>query len=94
MKKSKQTSIGRKLEKHFKGASNYRRIDILLLLNKNDGLILEDIANGLDADYKTVSEHTRRLTEAGLINKHYVGRAVSHSLSPYGRKFVKFIKTF
>jgi len=34
------------------------------------------------------------LVQAGLLNKRYQGRSVIHSLSPYGEKFIKFIKTF
>jgi predicted transcriptional regulator len=96
MSKNKQqnNNIGRKLEKHFKGAANHRRINILLLLHKKEGLSLEQISENLDANYKTISEHTKKLAQAGLINKNYINTIVSHSLSPYGKKFVKFIKTF
>lgn len=88
MKTSKQ------LERYFKGAANHRRLDILLVINKHSDIILEDIAKILECNIKTVSEHTRRLTHAGLLNKKYRGREVSHSLSPYGKRFISFIKTF
>jgi len=88
MKTSKQ------LERHFKGAANHRRIDILILVNVNDGITVEEVAERLDCNFKTVSEHTRRLVQAGLLNKKYQGRQVAHSLSPYGKKFVTFIETF
>ncbi len=88
MKTSKQ------LQRHFKGIANHRRIDILLLVNKSEGIVLEKIAEGLDGNIKTISEHTRRLVQAGLLNKNYQGRSVSHTLSPYGRKMIKFIKSF
>jgi len=84
----------KQLERHFKGVANHRRIDILLLVNSQDGIILEDIAKILECNFRTVSEHTRRLVQAGLLNKKYRGREVAHSLSPYGQEFIRFIKTF
>ena len=84
----------KQLERYFKGAANHRRLDILHLISKNDGIILEEIAEILDCNIKTISEHTRRLVQAGLLNKKYCGREVAHSLSPYGKKFVWFTKTF
>lgn len=82
------------MEKHFKGIANHRRIDILLSLDKEKDLTLEQLSENLDGDFRTISEHTRRLVHAGLLNKNYKGRTVLHSLSPYGKQFVKFIKTF
>lgn len=84
----------RQLERYFKGAANHRRLEILHILRKNSGLTLERIAELLDCNPKTISEHTRRLVQAGLLNKRYEGRSVAHSLSPYGRRFVDFAKTF
>ena len=84
----------KQLERYFKGVSNHYRIAILILVSKNDGITLEDIAKDLDKDFKNISEHTLKLVQAGLLNKKYQGRNVVHSLSPYGIKFVKFIQTF
>lgn len=84
----------KQLERHFKGVANHRRIDILRLIAENEGISLEDVAESLRCNIKTVSEHTRKLVQAGLINKEYQGRAVAHFLSPYGRIFYGFIKTF
>ncbi len=84
----------KQFERHFKGVANHRRIDILLLVSKNPDITLDGIAENLDKNFKTISEHTRRLVQAGLLNKKYQGRSVIHSLSPYGEKFVEFIKTF
>ncbi len=82
------------LERHFKGIANHRRIDILFLVKNFDGITLEEIADKLKCNFKTISEHTRRLVQAGLLNKKYQGRTVAHSLSPYGKKVIKFIQTF
>ncbi|MDO8552548.1 MAG: helix-turn-helix transcriptional regulator [bacterium] len=84
----------KQLERYFKGASNHRRIAILLLVEKNDGITVEDMADNLTANIKTISQHTRSLVHAGLLNKTYQGRQVAHSLSPYGKSFVRFFRTF
>ena len=84
----------KQLERHFKGVANHHRIGILLLVSKNSGITVEGIAQELNKNFKTISEHTRRLVQAGLLNKTYQGRSVTHSLSPYGDEFIKFIKTF
>jgi len=84
----------KQLERHFKGIANHRRIDILFLVMDRDGITVEEIADKLQCNFKTISEHTRRLVQAGLLNKKYRGRAVAHSLSPYGQRLVRFMETF
>jgi len=93
MEKKKQKTA-KQLERYFKGVSNHRRIDILLLIAQSSGIAVEDIVQALDANFKTISEHIRRLVQAGLVNKNYQGRRVLHTLSPYGERFVNFIRTF
>ena len=92
MKNSIKTA--RQIERHMKGVANHWRIEILLFINKNNKATLDEIVDGLKMNTKTASEHTRRLVQAGLINKSYLGRQVEHSLSPYGKLFVSFITTF
>lgn len=82
------------LERYFKGAANHRRLDILFLIDRQDGMTLDSISSALNCNIKTISEHTRRLVQAGLLNKTYQGREVRHSLSPYGKKFVQFSQKF
>jgi len=84
----------KQLERYIKGISCHRRIEILDFLSKNDGATLDEIANTLDVNLKTIHEHAKRLYQAGLINKRYVGRGVAHSLSPYGKKIHDFISKF
>lgn len=84
----------KQLERHFKGVANHRRIDILLLVEKSGRIDLSGIADELSGNLKTISDHARRLTHAGLINKSYLGTQVVHELSPYGKKFIEFIKIF
>lgn len=84
----------KKLERHFKGVANHTRIRILMLLARSPNLTLIAIADSLNANIKTVSEHTRRLALAGLIEKVHEGRSVVHKLSRYGRIFIRFISEF
>ena len=84
----------KQMERHLKGMANHYRIEILLLVAERDGITLEDIVEALGANEKTIGEHTRRLYQAGLINKKYRGKFVEHTLSPYGKTFVRFLKTF
>ncbi len=88
MKTSKQ------LERHFKGLANHHRLDILFLVFQNPGITVDGISEKLNHNFKTISEHTKKLVQAGLIDKKYKGRAVAHTLSPYGHKFSAFIKSF
>ena len=89
-----KTKTAKQLERHFKGMANHRRIEILRLIVENEGISLENIAKSLDCNFKTISEHTRKLVQAGLVDKKYRGRTVAHTLSPYGRAFYKFITNF
>jgi len=82
------------MERHLKGVANHYRIEILLLIAERNGITLEDIVETLGANEKTIGEHTRRLYQAGLINKKYRGKFVEHTLSPYGKTFVRFLQSF
>ncbi len=84
----------KQMERHFKGLANHWRIGILLLVKKSPEITLDGIVGELKGNFKTISEHTRKLVQAGLLNKKYQGRNVTHSLSPYGEKVVTFIKSF
>ena len=82
------------MERHLKGMSNHYRIQILFIIAERKEITLEDIVETLEANEKTIGEHTRRLYQAGLINKKYRGKFVEHTLSPYGKTFVSFLKLF
>lgn len=84
----------KQMERHLKGIANHYRIAILLLISTNKNITLEAIVEKLKANEKTIGEHTRRLVTAGLINKEYKGKFVEHTLSPYGKIFVDFLKQF
>lgn len=84
----------KQMERHLKGVANHYRIEILFLIDRDKELTLEGIVEKLKANEKTIGEHTRRLFLAGLINKEHRGNYVMHSLSPYGKTFVAFLKSF
>ncbi|MFA6076555.1 MAG: winged helix-turn-helix domain-containing protein [Candidatus Paceibacterota bacterium] len=92
--KTNKTKTAKQLERYFKGAANHRRISILLLVLKNPGISLDEISENLDCNFKTISEHTRRLVQAGLLNKNYKGTTVEHRVSPYGKMFCDFLCRF
>ena len=90
----KKVKSPKKLERHFKGVANHRRIQILLLIAKHPDITLFDIAEVVECNFKTISEHVRKLMLAGLIEKSYAGREVQHRLTPYGHVFHEFIQKF
>jgi len=89
-----KTKTTKQMERHLKGVANHYRIQILLLIAERSRMTLEDIVEAIGANRKTIGEHVRRLYLAGLINKKYRGRYVEHTLSPYGRIFVRFLRAF
>lgn len=89
-----KTKTPKQMERHLKGVANHYRIQILLLLDEDKKQTLLGIIKALKANKKTLGEHTRRLFIAGLINKRYRGKYVEHTLSPYGKTFVRFLKAF
>ncbi len=84
----------KQMERHLKGIANHRRIEILFLIARNKGITVDNIAEKLDCNIKTISGHTKRLSEAGLVNKSYFAQAVKHELSPYGKILYDFLGKF
>ncbi len=94
MVSERQGKTYRQLERYFKGVANHRRIAILLLVAQTGGIGLDQISKRLQCNMKTISEHTRRLVLAGLLQKFYRGRTVAHILTPYGKKMLACLKLF
>ncbi len=92
MEEGKRTKYFR-LERLVRGFSNHRRIEILGLLNNKPELSVIDISNELHLNFKTASEHIRRLAIAGLILKRSDGNSIRHKLSPLGLTILKFLRT-
>jgi len=82
------------LERIFKGVANHWRVEIIFLIKKNPGITLEEISEKLKGNLRTISEHSKKLVNAGLVRKKYQGLFVKHTLSPYGEKMVKILKEF
>jgi len=85
-----KTKTAKQMERHLKGMANHYRIEILLLVASREAITLEGIIEAIGANEKTLGEHTRRL----YINKKYRGKFVEHTLSPYGKIFVNFLRSF
>jgi len=81
-----------KLEKTTKGFSNHWRIKILELLDKKPNLSLFNIVDHLEMNLKTASVHVKRLFDAGLIEKKYVGNNQNHNLSQKGKSILTFLR--
>ena len=83
----------RHLERIVRGFANHRRIQVLGLLAERPDLDLAALARAAGMNYKTASEHLRRLAVAGLVLKKAKGTHVLHAVSPRGRVVLKFLRT-
>ena len=83
---------GRALERVVKGFANNRRIDILDVLFQNPELSVEEIARELRINFKTASDHIRRLAIAGLVLKRNEGNTVRHKLTARAQSVLKFLR--
>ena len=82
----------RQLERIVKGFANHRRIEILKLLEEEPELSVSEIALKLKINFKTASEHIRRLAIAGLVLKRYQGNNVRHALTDQAKSILKFLR--
>jgi len=82
----------RQLERIVKGFANHRRIEIMMLLERTPELSVIEIADALRINFKTASEHIRRLAIPGLVLKRNEGNNVRHVLSPLGKTILKFLR--
>ena len=82
----------RNMERITKGVANHRRIEILDLLFKKPELSVVDISGTLKINFKTASEHIRRLALSGLIMKRHQGNYVRHKLTSRGKSILKFLR--
>ncbi len=82
----------KEVEKIGKGLANHNRIKILLILDKEPGMTLFDIADEIKTNFRNVSEHSRKLVAGGLITKKYKGQAVEHRLTQRGKEALRFCR--
>ena len=80
------------MERIMKWAANHRRLQILDLLRKKPELSVDEIADALKINFKTASEHIRRLAIAGLVMKRNEGNFVRHKLTLRGQTILKFLR--
>ena len=80
------------LERIVKGFANHRRIEILEIMQKTPELSVAQIAERTGTNFKTASEHIRRLAIAGLVLKRSDGLNVRHKLTPQALSILKFLR--
>lgn len=89
---NKQNKTYREIERIVKGFANHRRVEILELLAKMPEMSVADISGELNINFKTASEHIRRLAIAGLLIKRSDGRSIRHKLTKRGYVILKFLR--
>ncbi len=83
----------RVLERLVRGFANHRRIQILELLHRCPEMSVNEVAEGLDINFKTAADHIRRLTIPGLLMKRSDGKSIRHKLTSRGLRVLKFLRT-
>ena len=83
----------RELEMILKGVASHRRIQIVDLLDKQTELSVFEIAERVSIDFRTASEHLRKLALAGIVMKRSDGASVRHALTKRGKDILKFCRT-
>jgi len=63
------------------------------LLSQRPDLSIFEIADVLKVNFKTVSEHVRRLAISGIVVKRNDGSSVRHMLSRTGKSILMFLRT-
>ncbi len=80
------------LERIIKGFASHRRIEILELLKKKPELTLIDISESLNINFRTASDHIKKMATAGLVLKRSEGFNVRHRLTERGLSALEFLK--
>ena len=63
------------------------------MLRKTPELSVEEIADELDINFRTASEHIRRLAVADLVIKRNAGNSVRHKITPRAKSILVFLGT-
>ena len=80
------------LERAVKGFANHRRIEIMEFLKNFPEMSVDEIATGLKINFKTASDHIRRLAIAGLVIKRSDGKSIRHKLTKRATNVLKFLR--
>jgi len=62
------------------------------LLHSEPELSVEEVADKLSVNFKTISEHIRRLATSGLVLKRSEGNCVRHKLTSRAQSILKFLR--
>jgi len=90
-KKTERREFFRALEKITKGVANHRRLEILYLLYHSPGQSVSEIAEILEVNFRTASDHTRKLVNSNLATKRSDSVSVRHVLTNIGEKLLIFL---
>lgn len=77
----------------MRAAGNHRRIEMLVILSDHPELSVSEIAERLQINMKTASEHMRRLTIAGFVMKRSQGKNIRHKITTRGQNVLTFLRT-
>lgn len=91
MKNSKEGY--RNAERVMKGVANHRRIEVMSLLRESPELSVTELTKELKIDFRTASEHTRKLVQSGLVMKRSDSVSVRHRLTKLGEQVLNFLAT-
>lgn len=80
------------MERLVKGFANHRRLQIMELLAEDPELSVDEITTALNVNFKTASDHVRRLAIAGLVLKRSEGNNVRHKLTPRAETILEFLR--
>ena len=72
----------KQVEKISKALSDVNRLKLLQYMQNNQGKVeCTKACNLLDLAQPSISHHVKKLVEAGLINKHKIGRNYNYTLN-------------
>ena len=80
------------LERIAKGIANHRRIEILELLGKKPEMSVTEIAEKVKSNFKTTSEHIRKMAISGLLMKRSDSKSIRHKLTNRGELILTFLR--
>ena len=80
------------LERIVKGVANHRRIEILEILVKKSEMSVAEVADKLKLNFKTTSEHIKKMAISGLLMKRSDSKSIRHKLTKRGELILKFLR--
>jgi Mn-dependent DtxR family transcriptional regulator len=93
MSKDTREKNYRTLERLVRGFANHRRIQLMEVMKKTPELSVDELAEMLNINYKTVADHLRRLAIAGLVLKKSDSVSIRHKLTDRAEYVLKFLRT-